>query len=59
MRNFFWFLLTCTAAIVLVELVQLLSLLGSCDIDDLILNLLGMIIGFLLFTVINAFKNQK
>lgn len=52
LRNFFSFLLTCTAAIVLVELLQLVTLLGSLDIDDLILNLFGMIVGYLLFIII-------
>lgn len=51
LRNFFSFLLTCTMAITLVELVQLVTLLGSLDIDDLILNLFGMIVGFVLFTI--------
>lgn len=51
LRNFFSFLLTCTAAIVLVELLQLVTLLGSLDIDDLILNLAGMIAGYLLFII--------
>ena len=52
LRNFFAFLLTCTAAIVLVELLQLVTLLGSLDIDDLILNLFGMVTGYLLFIII-------
>ena len=47
MRNFFLFLLTSLCAILLVEVVQLFSLLGSLDIDDLILNISGMIIGFI------------
>lgn len=51
LRNFFSFLLTCIAAIVLIELLQLVTLLGSLDIDDLILNLAGMIVGYLLFMI--------
>ena len=51
LRNFFSFLLICTAAIVLVELLQLVTLLGSLDIDDLILNLFGMVTGYLLFII--------
>lgn len=47
--NFFKFLLTVTAMIVLVELVQLFTLLGSLDIDDLILNLVGATIGYILW----------
>ena len=51
LRNFFFFLLTCTLAITLVELLQLVTLLGSLDIDDLILNLIGMLLGYLFFII--------
>ena len=51
LRNFFFFLLTCTLAVTLVELLQLVTLLGSLDIDDLILNLFGMVTGYLLFMI--------
>lgn len=56
MRNFFVFLFTCTFAICMVELLQLFTLLGSLDIDDLILNLCGMIVGYLIFMI---FKKQR
>lgn len=32
--------------IVAVELLQLVTLLGSCDVDDIILNLVGTVIGY-------------
>ena len=32
-----------------VELTQLFTLLGSCDIDDLILNVMGAAIGYIIF----------
>jgi len=51
LRKFFSFLLSCVLAVVLVELLQLVTLLGSLDIDDLILNLFGMIVGYLLFMI--------
>ena len=51
LRKFFPFLLTCTLAITLVELLQLVTLLGSLDIDDLILNLFGMLLGYLFFII--------
>ena len=51
LRNFFFFLLTCTLSITLVELLQLVTLLGSLDIDDLILNLFGMLLGYLFFII--------
>ena len=52
LRNFFAFLLTCVLAISLVELLQLVTLLGSLDIDDLILNVFGMILGYITFMII-------
>lgn len=39
-------LLTTAALITAVEILQLFTLVGSCDIDDLILNLLGSAIGY-------------
>lgn len=51
LRNFFSFLLTCTLAVTLVELLQLVTLLGCLDIDDLILNLFGMLLGYLFFMI--------
>lgn len=55
-RNFFLFFFTCTAAILLVELVQLVTLLGCFDIDDLILNLAGMTLGFIAHLFIHRTK---
>lgn len=39
-------LLVSTLVIITVELLQLFTLVGSCDIDDLILNLLGVAAGY-------------
>jgi len=39
-----------------VELVQLFTLLGSADIDDLILNLVGTAMGFGIFRLLNKWK---
>ena len=52
LRNFFLFLLTCSLSVILLELLQLVTLLGSLDIDDLILNLFGMSVGYSLFMMI-------
>lgn len=48
--RFFWVtvFLVCT-----VELIQLFSLVGCCDVDDLILNVLGAGIGFLVYKCSN------
>ena len=45
-RKFFVFFFCVTAMILAVEAVQYVTLLGSCDVDDLILNLIGAIIGW-------------
>ena len=50
-RNFFRFFTTCLSAIFMVEVLQLFTLLGRFDVDDIILNLTGMILGFLLHTI--------
>lgn len=49
------FILTVAAVIVTVEIVQFLTLLGSCDVDDLILNLFGASVGYCLVRLM--FKN--
>ncbi len=48
-RNFFCYFFTCLGVILLVETVQLLTLRGSFDVDDIILNLFGMVLGFILY----------
>ena len=48
-RRFFPTLLTSGSLILAVEILQLFTLLGSCDVDDLILNLIGVVSGFLLW----------
>lgn len=44
-------LLLVTAVIVAVELLQFLTFLGSCDIDDLLLNVFGAAWGWLLWKI--------
>ncbi len=45
----------------LVELIQLVSKVGSCDVDDIILNTLGGMIGYLLFWIFHRliFRREK
>ena len=45
-RKFRHTLLTTAGIIILVELTQMFTLLGTCDIDDLILNVTGAAIGY-------------
>ena len=51
MRRFFPFIFTCVLSVCLVEALQLFTLLGSMDIDDLILNLAGMLFGYMVFMI--------
>lgn len=51
LRPFFRFFFTAFLCILLVEIVQLVTLLGSFDIDDIILNLTGMLIGWLVYRI--------
>lgn len=48
-QKFWRFFLSSILIILTVETVQLLTLLGIFDVDDIILNLLGMLIGFILW----------
>jgi glycopeptide antibiotics resistance protein len=44
-------LLITAAIITAVEITQLFTLVGSCDIDDLILNIVGAVIGYALWRI--------
>ena len=48
LRKFRRTLLITALIITVVELAQLFTLLGSCDIDDLILNVIGATLGYIL-----------
>lgn len=50
--SFFKCMSVCSIGIIIVEIVQLFTLLGSCDIDDFILNMAGAAIGYGLFRII-------
>lgn len=50
-RRPFAFSVTCLLLILFIELSQVLTFLGSFDVDDILLNLCGCVIGWLLFTV--------
>lgn len=45
-------LVSCLASLV-VELTQLVTKLGSCDVDDIIMNTLGGLLGYILFAICN------
>lgn len=56
--KFGWHFLCMALTIVSVELLQLAAKLGTCDVDDLLLNLIGTAIGFGLFKLWKI-RNQK
>lgn len=43
--------LVTAGAIILVEMAQLITLVGSCDVDDLLLNVLGAALGYGFFKI--------
>ena len=51
LRNFFKFFFICLLMILAVELIQLFALLGSCDIDDVILNMTGLTAGYIIWSI--------
>lgn len=55
-RNILLFIVTCAGIILLIEALQLFTLLGSFDVDDIILNLAGMITGYFLCLI---FQRKK
>ena len=59
LRNFFRFIALCFGIIFSVEVIQLFTLLGSFDVDDVILNLLGMTVGFLIHAIGSAKPKSK
>ena len=51
LRTWYKTLASTMVLILLVEAVQYLTRLGSCDIDDLILNIVGAVIGYILWRI--------
>ena len=59
MEKFLRCLLAAAVVLVLVELTQLFTLLGSCDVDDLILNLAGVTIGWCTWKAGRHWRKKK
>lgn len=59
LRRFWPFFVSTAVIIILIELTQLLTQLGTCDIDDLILNLIGCTVGYCVFRIIYAEKGKR
>ncbi len=48
-RKLKWYCVIIASAIIVIEVVQLFTMSGSLDIDDLLLNFAGALIGFVIF----------
>lgn len=59
LRSFWRFIVCVAVTIILVEIIQLFTLVGSGDVDDLILNLVGASIGFCLYRVFSALHQKR
>lgn len=57
LRRFWKTGLLCIGVMFTVEVLQMLLLVGTCDVDDLILNLLGAAIGYSLYAL--SHRNRK
>lgn len=56
----FWSILCTSCALsVAIELVQLITKVGSCDVDDVILNTLGGVLGYLIYKLYKFFIKSK
>lgn len=53
------FFVTVVLTILTVELIQLFALVGRCDVDDLILNVIGAGIGFAAFFILGKCKHKN
>ena len=56
MAKYYKTFLVCIVYILIIELIQFISMLGSFDIDDIILNCVGVSCGYLLFIVVMKYK---
>lgn len=55
-RKFLLFLLWAVLVIISIEVLQYITGLGSCDIDDFILNFPGMLLGYIISLRLPAFR---
>ena len=58
LRSFFKTFGVIVLVILGIELVQLMTLVGSCDIDDFLLNTLGALIGYLIWIIFKKKTNK-
>ncbi len=59
LNNFFAYILFIFLLILSIELLQWVTLLGRFDVDDIILNVIGGLIGFVSFSIFKAVRKNK
>lgn len=59
LRGLFRSMLTALVLLLTVELTQMLTLRGTCDVDDLILNLFGALLGYVFWLIWSFFRCKK
>jgi len=59
LSNFFLFIFAFVIGITSLEVLQLFSMLGSFDVDDIILNTVGAVIGFILLQIMRIRKATR
>lgn len=57
-RSLFYTVFFCFEFSLIVETIQLVSKVGSFDVDDLLLNTIGGAIGYLCFTILNYMRRK-
>lgn len=58
-KKLLYFLFLCITSIIAIEIFQFLTLVGSFDVDDIFLNTIGCLIGYLLYNISLYFKTRK
>lgn len=58
-RSFFFMTFTTLEFSLVVEIIQLVFKVGSLDVDDLLLNTIGGMIGYLIFAIMNKIRRNR
>lgn len=53
MRKWYVLFSTCLFVLIIIEILQLLTMRGSFDVDDLILNMAGAVIGYIIWMIMS------
>lgn len=59
MRKWYVLFPTCFLTLIIIEILQLITMRGSFDVDDLILNMASALIGFAIWKILFCLKKNK